>query len=92
MGAIIIKQPNGLYMRFSTTVDCPTHYNMTKEDYIQNRIEWAKEDAKETIENYTRNHSCARDNFMLTNMTQEKFDNIMHEIFMDNPVKTNIKT
>ena len=34
MGAFISKQPNGLYCRFSSVVDCPTHWNMTKEDYI----------------------------------------------------------
>ena len=34
MGAFIAKQPNGKYCRFSTIVDCPTHINMTKEDYI----------------------------------------------------------
>ena len=35
MGAIIAKQPNGLYCRVSTVVDAPTHYNMTKQDYIE---------------------------------------------------------
>lgn len=26
MAGFIVKQPNGLYCRFSTVVDCPTHY------------------------------------------------------------------
>ena len=30
MGAFIAKQPNGLYCRFSTVVDCVTHYDMTE--------------------------------------------------------------
>lgn len=32
MAAIFIQQPNGLYCRFSTIVDCPTCYNFTVED------------------------------------------------------------
>lgn len=30
MGAVITKQPNGKYARFSSVVDTYTHYNMTK--------------------------------------------------------------
>ena len=36
MAGFIVKQPNGLYCRFSTVVDCPTHYNITKEYYLNN--------------------------------------------------------
>lgn len=35
MGSFIAQQPNGLYCRFSTIVDTVTHYNMTKDDYIE---------------------------------------------------------
>lgn len=31
MSSYIVKQPNGLYARFSTTVDTVTHVNMTRE-------------------------------------------------------------
>lgn len=54
MGAFITKQPNGLYCRFSTVVDCPTHINMTKEDYINICMERAREEAEEVLEKYTR--------------------------------------
>lgn len=50
MGAFIAKQPNGLYCRFSWTVDNITHYNMTEEDYIELCVERAKEEAKITLE------------------------------------------
>ncbi len=30
--AFLAQQPNGLYTRFSTITDCPTMWNMTKED------------------------------------------------------------
>lgn len=35
MAGFISKQPNGLYCRFSTVVDCPTDWNMTEEDYVE---------------------------------------------------------
>ena len=35
MAGFISKQPNGLYCRFSTVVDCPTDWNMTEDDYIE---------------------------------------------------------
>ena len=33
MAGFIAKQPNGLYCRFSTVVDCPTHKNLDIEFY-----------------------------------------------------------
>lgn len=32
--SFIAKQPNGKYCRFSSVVDSVTHYNFTKEQYI----------------------------------------------------------
>ena len=32
MSGFISKQPNGRYCRFSTTLGCVTHYNMTEAD------------------------------------------------------------
>lgn len=46
MGSFIARQPNGLLCRFSTVVDCVTHYNMTEEDYIELRAEQAREAAR----------------------------------------------
>jgi len=34
--AFIALQPNGLYCRFSPIVECLTHINMTREDYLNN--------------------------------------------------------
>lgn len=32
MGAIFVRQPNGLYCRYSTMVDSVTHFNCTAEE------------------------------------------------------------
>ena len=50
MGSFICKQPNGLYCRYSSIVDNITHYNMTKEEYIQYRKAIAEEEAIETLD------------------------------------------
>ena len=47
--AFIAKQPNGKYCRFSTIIDCPTHINMTKEDYLEYRIKTAIEEAEREV-------------------------------------------
>ena len=46
MAGFVSKQPNGLYCRFSTVTDCPTSWNMTREDYIDMKIQEAKEGAE----------------------------------------------
>lgn len=51
MGAFIFKQPNGLYGRFSSIVDCPTHINLTREDVIELYAEKAREEARRMFEN-----------------------------------------
>lgn len=52
MAGFVSKQPNGLYCRFSTVVDCPTEWNMTREDYINMKMQEAKEDAEDVLDNY----------------------------------------
>ena len=42
MAGFVSKQPNGLYCRFSTVTDCPTAWNMTREDYINMKMQEAK--------------------------------------------------
>lgn len=49
MGAAFIKQPNGLYCRFSTIVDSPTHWNMTKEEIKELLMKKAEEDIDKRI-------------------------------------------
>lgn len=80
MGSFICQQPNGLYCRFSSVVDCPTHHNMTKEDYINFRMEMAKEEAIRELEFYLRPFPWVEMYFKPMNMTQEEFDRIMEEM------------
>ena len=48
--SFIAKQPNGKYCIFSTVIDCPTHINMTKEDYLNFRIQKAIEEVKNEVD------------------------------------------
>jgi hypothetical protein len=56
MGAMICKQPNGKYARYSSVVDDFTDINMTEDDYIQLCIERATEnaifEAKQTLQHH----------------------------------------
>lgn len=79
MAGFIAKQPNGLYCRFSTIVDAPTHYNMTFEDYI-NLIkergydhEAAVKEAKEVIEYHLKPFEEVIERFVPNNMSEEVF-------------------
>jgi len=91
MGARILKQPNGLYTRWSYVTDCPTHYNMTKEDYYNYRLELAKKEIEKDIaEIFDSNeyiHSAKDfDDFMrddqtiVSNMTRAEFTSYLKEI------------
>lgn len=82
MAVLIAKQPNGLYCRILTVVDAPTHWNMTKQDYIDICISKAKEEAKNVLANYcydfdvalNRVH-CGKD----TNMTTEEYEKFIKD-------------
>ena len=80
MGAFISKQPNGKYCRFSTIVDTVTHYNMTKEEYIEMCVERAKEEAKNVLENHTQPFQMVIDYFYPNNDTKEKFAEKLKEM------------
>jgi len=79
MGAFIAKQPNGKYCRFSTIVDTLTHYNMTKEEYVEMCIEKARKEAIDVLENYLRPFGWVEDSFRANNMTTEEFKEILEE-------------
>lgn len=82
--AYICKQPNGLYCIFSSVTDCPTHWNMTEEDYINMRMERAKEDAIDTLQNYTQAFERVTEDFVPdNNMTQEEFNIFLDEVNTD---------
>lgn len=75
----IVKQPNGLYMRFSTVVDCPTQWNMTEEDYIEMCAERARKEARDILKNDLREFERVKEDFRNTNMTKREFRQIIIE-------------
>lgn len=93
MGSFIARQPNGLLCRFSTVVDCVTHYNMTEEDYIELRAEQAREDARLDLQrkNFIKPFELVKECILLpyededgkmvdTNITQEEWNKIRKEM------------
>ena len=80
MGAFIARQPNGLLCRFSTVVDTVTHYNMTDEEYIEMCAERAREEARETIKNYTWPFDEVKERFIDNNMTKQEFEEILNKM------------
>lgn len=84
MGAFICKQPNGLYCRFSTVVDCPTDWNMTEEEYIElcviDAIERARKQAKMTLEYHVKPFDWVVDDFSPNNMTEAEFDKFLQDV------------
>ena len=86
MGAFVAQQPNGLYCRFSTIVDCPTHWNLTKEEYIQSRMDDLKEELELTFEHRLNPFEWVEEYFNTNNMSQTKFKRILKS--MNEPVET----
>ena len=80
MAAFIAKQPNGLYCRFSTIVDCPTDWNMTAEDYVEMCKQKAEEEAKETLTNYLQSFEMVKDYFYPNNMTEEEIEQFLKDV------------
>lgn len=80
MASFIAKQPNGLYCRFSTVVDCPTDWNMTPDDYIEMCKEKAERDARETLANYLQPFEMVKDRFYPNNMTEEEFNQFLKDV------------
>lgn len=82
MGAFIAKQPNGLYCRFSSIVDCPTHWNMTREDYLNNETGTVRSraDGEDILNNYLKPFSEVIDRFTTLNMNRKEFEDILKEM------------
>lgn len=80
MGSFIAKQPNGLYCRFSSVVDCPTHWNMTREEYLNNVTGTVptREDGEDILDNFLLPFSEVIERFVPNNMTQEEFGEIIN--------------
>lgn len=80
MGAFISKQPNGLYCRFSTVVDCPTHFNMTEKYYIEYCAERAREEARDVLKNHLHPFEEVIDRFIPNNMSEEDFQKFIKDV------------
>jgi hypothetical protein len=81
MAGVIFTQPNGLYCRISTVVDCPTNWNMTEEEYIAMCAHRCNRDeAKRILRNHTQPFTLIRDYFCTNNMTEEEFENILKKM------------
>lgn len=80
MGAFIAKQPNGKYCRFSTVVDCPTHINMTEEEYVKFRIEKARKEAEDILKNDVCPFETVLEYFVPNNMTQREFKRLIEKM------------
>ena len=93
MAGFIAKQPNGLYCRFSTVVDCPTHYNMTEEEYLNNVTGTVKnrEEGKAVIKNYLKPFDEVKERFVDNNMSKEEFDKLLKEM-SEPPLTKGFKT
>lgn len=79
MGAFIAKQPNGLYCRFSSVVDCPTHWNLTREDYLNNVTGTVrnKDEGELILTDNVYPFSAVIERFVPNNMTQKRFDELI---------------
>lgn len=83
MAGFVSKQSNGLYCRFSTVTDCPTAWNMTREDYINMKMQEAKENAEDVLDNYLKPFDMVVDMYYPNNMTKEEFDRFLEETGYD---------
>ncbi|OZS79464.1 hypothetical protein CF394_00740 [Tetzosporium hominis] len=79
MGGFIAQQPNGLYCRFSTVVDTVTHYNMTREEYLNNATGNvnSREDGELILKYYIKPFTEVIERFHPSNDTQEEFDELV---------------
>lgn len=80
MGSFICKQPNGLYCRFSTVVDCSTHWNMTADYYIELCKMTAEAEARDVLDNHLKPFEWVKDNFYPNNMTEEEFEQFFKDV------------
>lgn len=84
MGEFIVQQPNGLYCRFSTVVDCPTDWNMTAEEYVElcveRAVERAREEAERTLKYHVRPFEWIKDYFLPLNMSKSEFEKCLKEM------------
>lgn len=86
MVSYIVKQPNGLYARFSTVVDTVTHINMTREQYIKMRVAEATKKAIEELDN-PQPFECILEDFIPSNHTVSEFNEMLDLMGSNKKVK-----
>ena len=79
MGAFIAKQPNGLYCRFSSITDCPSDWNMTREDYIQLCVNRAVDEANNVLDNHLYPFEKVIQDFFPNNMSEKEFQKFLSD-------------
>lgn len=86
MPAFFFKQPNGLYGRFSTVVDCPTHYNCTKEELIEEYVDEYRSELVNKFAHLTNDsYEEAKSRFMDNNMTNKEWKELQK--LMETPIE-----
>jgi len=81
-GSFIALQPNGLYCRFSSVVECLTHINMTAEDYMNNFTGTVNdaEEAEDILNNYVRSFSAVKGLTTTRNMAPAEWKRTMTHV------------
>lgn len=91
MGRMVCRQPNGKYCVFSSVVDCPTHYNLTEEEYIEMRAQEAREEAKRELEYRTRNFGNIIECYKPYNMSVDDFTQALEDMGFDGNIDEKIE-
>ena len=80
MSKQIIKQPNGKYCIFSSTVDNVTHYNMTVEEIIEEWVKDAKNDITEKVKGIVSKLEKGEQPYYQSTKSYEKMLELIKEI------------
>jgi vacuolar-type H+-ATPase subunit H len=80
MGSFLCRQPNGLLCRFSSIVDCITEFNMTDEEYIQEKMEEARKEAEDTLKNHLKPFEWVKERTQFFNMKRSEFLKILKAV------------
>lgn len=77
---MLVIQPNGLYCLFDDIDDQPVKWNITQEQYVNEFVKRAKEEALENLK-YSENIKYVYENFYPNeNMSMSKFNEFLKAI------------
>jgi len=78
----ISQQPNGLYCRFSSVTDCPTHWNMTREDYLNNATGniSSQAEGEDILNRHLVPFEEVKNRFTTLNMRRKEFNELLREM------------